>query len=135
MAHPASIKQKDDTMTGRLVHIELHTGDLCRARDFYAHLLGWRPDHVATSAGTYLTMTGDGNLGAGIVECSSPHPVWLPYVEVDDINVSTARATELGAAVLLGPREGPAGYRSVIRRAGAGEVALWQPKPEGEAAP
>jgi predicted enzyme related to lactoylglutathione lyase len=116
------------------VHLELHTGNLAHARDFYACLLGWRPDRVVTSAGTYLTMTAEGDLGAGIVECRSPRPIWLPYVEVDDIDGSTARATELGAAVLLGPREGPAGYRSVIRRAGAGELALWQPKPEGEPA-
>jgi uncharacterized protein len=121
-------------MTGSLVHIELHTGDLRRARDFYAGLLGWRPDRVVTGAGTYLTMSSYSDIGAGIVECSCPDPVWLPYVEVDDIEVSTARATELGAAVLVGPREGPTGYRSVIRRAGAGEVALWQPKPEGEPA-
>jgi uncharacterized protein len=119
-------------MTGRLVHVELHTGDLGHARDFYAGLLGWRLDRVVTSAGTYLTMTADGDVGAGVVECRSPRPVWLPYVEVDDIHASTARAAELGAAVLLGPREGPAGYRSVIGRAGAGELALWQPKPEGE---
>ena len=119
-------------MTGRLVHIELHTGELGRARDFYARLLGWRPDRIVTSAGTYLAMTSHGDLGAGIVECDTPLPVWLPYVEVDDITASTARATHLGAAVLLGPREGPVGYRSIVRLAGAGEVALWQPKSEGE---
>jgi uncharacterized protein len=118
-------------MTGRLVHLELHTGRLGHARDFYAGLFGWRPDCVVTTAGRYLTMISDGEVGAGIVECSTPRSTWLPYVEVDDIEASTARATKLGAAVLLGPREGPAGYRSVIRRAGAGEVALWQWKREG----
>ena len=122
-------------MTGRLVHLELHTGDLRAARDFYARLLGWRPDRVVTDAGTYLTMSAAGDVGAGIVACSSPRPVWLPYVQVNDIEVSTARAIELGAAAILEPREGPAGFRSVIRQAGAGEVALWQPKREGERSP
>jgi predicted enzyme related to lactoylglutathione lyase len=115
-------------VTGRLVHLELHTGDLPHARDFYARLLDWRPERVVTPAGTYLTMTPKGELGAGIVECRVRRPVWLPYVEVEDITVTTAQATELGATVLLGPREGPAGWRSVLALPGAGEVALWQPK-------
>jgi predicted enzyme related to lactoylglutathione lyase len=54
--------------------------------------------------------------------------VWLPYVEVDCVNDATERARELGARVLLGPREGPAGWRSVIATPAAGEIALWQQK-------
>jgi hypothetical protein len=30
--------------------------------------------------------------------------------------------------VLLEPREGPAGWRSVVAAPAAGEIALWQPK-------
>ena len=37
-------------------------------------------------------------------------------------------ARELGAAVLLEPREGPAGWRSVVSAPASGEIALWQPK-------
>jgi len=64
----------------------------------------------------------------GIVECSASHPGWLPYVEVDEIRAVTARARSLGAAVLLEPREDPAGWRSVLAEPAGGEVALWQPK-------
>jgi hypothetical protein len=34
----------------------------------------------------------------------------------------------LGASVVLSPREGPAGWRSVLAIPAGGEVALWQPK-------
>ena len=34
----------------------------------------------------------------------------------------------LGAAVPVEPREGPAGWRSVVTTPAAGEIALWQPK-------
>ena len=34
----------------------------------------------------------------------------------------------LGAAVRLEPREGPAGWRSVLATRDGGEIALWQPK-------
>jgi predicted enzyme related to lactoylglutathione lyase len=58
--------------TSRVVHLELHTGDLSGATAFYAR--------------------------------------------------------RLGASVLLEPREGPAGWRSVIATPEAGEIALWQQK-------
>jgi len=34
----------------------------------------------------------------------------------------------LGARVLLPPREGPAGWRSVVRSQNGAEVAFWQQK-------
>ena len=40
----------------------------------------------------------------------------------------TERGRALGAAVLLAPREGPAGWRSVLASGDGGEIALWQPK-------
>ena len=55
-------------------------------------------------------------------------PVWLPYVEVQEIEAMTERGRALGAAVLLEPREGPAGWRSVLATSDGGEIALWQPK-------
>jgi predicted enzyme related to lactoylglutathione lyase len=40
----------------------------------------------------------------------------------------TARAGELGASVLFGPREGPHGWRSVVQAPDGGEIALWESK-------
>jgi hypothetical protein len=61
-----------------------------------------------------------------------PDAVWTgtleDYVEVSRIDEATDRARKLGAAVLLAPREGPAGWRSVIATPEAGEIALWQQK-------
>src|SRR5258707_381235 len=37
-----------------VVHLELHTGDLPRARDLYAELCGWRPEWIETRSGSYL---------------------------------------------------------------------------------
>ena len=52
----------------------------------------------------------------------------MPYIEVPEIAAVTDRARRLGASVLLEPREGPAGWRSVVSAPAAGEIALWQPK-------
>jgi predicted enzyme related to lactoylglutathione lyase len=111
-----------------VVHLELHTGDLREARGLYAELCGWRPEWIQTRSGSYLSLElGDG-FGGGIVECSALRPVWLPYVEVSEITKATDRATGLGASVLLEPREGPAGWRSVVATPAGGEIAFWQPK-------
>jgi predicted enzyme related to lactoylglutathione lyase len=111
-----------------VVHLELHTSDLPRARDLYAELCGWRSERIETRSGSYLSLAlGDG-LEGGIVECPVRGSLWLPYVEVDEIGEATDRARALGAAVLLEPREGPAGWRSVVRTAVGGELAFWQPK-------
>jgi predicted enzyme related to lactoylglutathione lyase len=72
--------------------------------------------------------TFGGRLGGGIVECGTRRAVWLPYVAVDRIEHATARASELGATVLLEPREGPAGWRSVVSTPAGGEIAFWQQK-------
>lgn len=111
-----------------IVHLELHTGDLPQARALYAELCGWHPEWIETARGSYLSLElGDG-FGGGIVECGTRRPLWLPYVEVTEVGAATKRARELGASVLLEPREGPAGWRSVITTSPGGELAFWQPK-------
>jgi predicted enzyme related to lactoylglutathione lyase len=111
-----------------VVHLELHTGDLAGARSLYAELCGWRPSPVETPHGSYLALAMGGGLGGGIVECPTRRPLWLPYVEVADVAAATERARARGAAVLLEPREGRAGWRSVVATPAGGELAFWQPK-------
>jgi predicted enzyme related to lactoylglutathione lyase len=111
-----------------VVHIELHTGDMAAACAYYAKLCDWDTERVDTNAGTYRSLDPGGAISGGVVECPAPQPLWLPYVEVEEISVATARAVELGGSVLLAPREGPAGWRSVVSAPAAGEIAFWQPK-------
>ena len=119
-----------DGYANRVVHLELHTPDLERATAFYGGLCGWQLQPVETGAGAYLTL----NLGSarplsgGAVECPAPRSLWLPYVEVGNAAAATQRALDLGARLLLAPREGPAGWRSVVAAPSGGELAFWQPK-------
>lgn len=111
-----------------VVHLELHTGDLERARAFYAALCGWQPERVETTCGSYDALELGDALGGGMVECPTERTLWLPYVEVTGIAEATDRARVLGASVLLEPREGPAGWRSVVATPAGGEIAFWQQK-------
>jgi predicted enzyme related to lactoylglutathione lyase len=111
-----------------IVHLELLTGDSERARALYIELCGWRPELVGTTYGSYLALELGRRLGGGIVECETRRPMWLPYVEVGEIAAATDHARRLGASILLEPREGPAGWRSVVATPVGGEIAFWQPK-------
>jgi predicted enzyme related to lactoylglutathione lyase len=111
-----------------VVHLELHTADRACASAFYSGLLGWRTQRVAAGDASYLALELGGRFGGGIVECGAERPVWLPYVQVDRVDEVTERARGLGASVVLEPREGPAGWRSVVASPQAGEIAFWQPR-------
>ena len=113
-----------------MVHLELHTGDLPGAlRVLLPSSVGWRPERIEAGRGSYLALEMGNGLGGGIVECETHRPLWLPYVEVAEI----CRARRSGLAswvrrVLLEPREGPAGWRSVVVAPAGGEIAFWQSK-------
>ena len=49
-------------------------------------------------------------------------------MEVENIAEATERGLLLGAEAVVGPREGPAGWRSVLAVPAGAEIALWQPK-------
>jgi predicted enzyme related to lactoylglutathione lyase len=117
-----------NSMPRPLVHLELHTDDRAAAGAFYGALLHWQPELIDARCGSYLAFELGRGLGGGIVECGTRRPLWLPYVEVERIGEETDRARQLGAHVLLEPREGPAGWRSVVSDRCAGEIAFWQPK-------
>ncbi len=115
-------------MSARVVHLELHTPDRHGACAFYRGLLGWDSEQVGSPWGTYQSLEIGGEVSGGVVECGIERALWLPYIEVDRIAAATDQARILGASVTLEPREGPAGWRSVIRTPAGGELALWQPK-------
>jgi hypothetical protein len=116
------------TSPSPLAHLELHTHDSAGASSFYRELLGWRSEHVEAAGRDYLALDLGNGLGGGIVECGTERALWLPYVSVPDIRTATERAERLGASALLEPREGPAGWRSVVAAPDGGEIAFWQSK-------
>lgn len=111
-----------------VVHLELHTGNLPRACAFYDGLCGWRSQRIDCPNGSYQALEIGNGLDGGVVECETRRPLWLPYVEVAEIADITDRARQLGGSVLLEPREGPAGWRSVVAAPSGGEIGFWQAK-------
>jgi uncharacterized protein len=130
MQHRAVTQERarDRAAPRPVVHLELHTRDRRAASAFYCGLLSWGSECVETEHGRYHGLGLGCAISGGVVECPVERALWLPYVEVDRIEVATDHARALGASLLLGPSEGPAGWRSVISTADGAQIALWQPK-------
>jgi predicted enzyme related to lactoylglutathione lyase len=111
-----------------VVHLELRTGNLPRACAFYTRLFGWRAETIHIGSASYIALELGRGVQGGVVEHQAERSVWIPYVEVVDIADVTERARRLGATVTVAPREGPAGWRSVLVAPAGATVALWQPK-------
>lgn len=90
---------------------------------FYEKLLGWKaaegPPGMTLFAGESGPFAGVGAREAGVAG-------WVPYAQVDDVDVATRRAVELGAEVLKAKTRGPAGEFSIVRDPGGAAIALWQ---------
>lgn len=128
MARAVRGRGEKQELANPIVHLELRTGNLPRACAFYTRLFGWRAETVRWGAMTYVALELGEGIDGGVVEHESDGSGWIPYVEVADVGETVARARLLGAAVTLEPREGPAGWRSVLTAPAGGEIALWQPK-------
>jgi predicted enzyme related to lactoylglutathione lyase len=119
-------------MGNPFVHVELHTNDLPRARDFYSRLFGWNLRDMPMPGGGSYTMIDVGTgTGGGMMTNPAPGtpPHWMAYVGVDDVRASTRKATDLGAKVVMDVMEvGEYGTMSVIIDPTGATLALWQPK-------
>ena len=118
-------------MANPFVHVELHTKDLSKARQFYQSLFGWELKDMPMpgGAGNYTTIGVGEGVGGGMMADSSAPPHWLAYVGVDDVRAKTTQAKALGATVLQDILEvGDFGVMCVIRDPSGAVIALWQGK-------
>jgi predicted enzyme related to lactoylglutathione lyase len=99
--------------TGTIGWHELHTADAQAGWDFYEHMFGWRKDavHDMGPMGSYQLFTTGGMPVGGVFTDtqSAPHPYWLYYFVVDDIDAGLSRVEQGGGTLLHGPQEVPGG--------------------------
>ena len=122
-------------MANPFVHIELHTGDVAKAKEFYSKLFDWKLEDITMpgGGGDYTMINVGEGTGGGIMTSVSPDvpPHWLAYVGVDDVAASTAKAKALGAKVVQDVIEvGSHGWMSIIVDPTGATFALWKGKTE-----
>jgi predicted enzyme related to lactoylglutathione lyase len=108
---------------------DLSAADADQAREFYSAMFGWAVA-PAGNAGPYKAWITDGQQPwAGITQAAADGAGWLPYVLVEDLDEAAKRAVSLGATVIAGPADGPAGAAVTIADPGGAQLALFKPHP------
>lgn len=117
-------------MPNPFVHVELTTNDLETAKHFYSALFGWQLQDTPMADGKSYTLinVGDGT-GGGMMTApvTGIPPHWLPYVGVDDLVASTARAKQLGATTIMeNIRVADYGMFTIFKDPAGAVLAMWQ---------
>ena len=117
-------------MANPFVHIELDTTDHRKAKEFYGQLFQWELKDVDMGPmGTYTTIGVGEGTGGGMMQ----HPMlgtpslWVPYILVDDLAASTAKARQLGGQVIQeNVPVGDMGKFSLITDPTGATFGLWE---------
>lgn len=116
-------------MGNPFVHIELHTQDVKKSKEFYAALFDWKMNEIPGMDYTIIEV-GEGT-GGGMMKNPMPDGPdnWLPYILVEDVEASTNKAKSLGATLVKDVTEvSDMGWFSVIIDPTGAALGLWQPK-------
>lgn len=99
--------------TGSVGWHELHARDWETGWPFYERMFGWTKDavHDMRPMGSYQLFNTSALPVGGMMTDSqaSPHPYWLYYFVVDDIDIGLEKVKANGGTVLFGPQEVPGG--------------------------
>ncbi|MCP4572888.1 MAG: VOC family protein [bacterium] len=123
---------------GRFCWYDLMSQDVDASKAFYTKLLGWRIDTMEMGEGHYdMLFMGERGVGGVVPLDGDELPShWMPYIAVDDLQVSCDRAGELGGQVCVPPMDIGPGSFAVITDPQGGAFSLWQGKESvGEPAP
>jgi predicted enzyme related to lactoylglutathione lyase len=118
-------------MANPFVHIELHTGDLAKAKAFYSGLLDWNLQDLPmpSGEGSYTMIDVGEGTGGGMMSDPGVPPHWMAYIGVDDVAAATAKAKSLGATVIQDVMVvGEYGLMSVMTDPTGATFALWEAK-------
>jgi len=118
-------------MGNHFTHIELNTTDVAKAKGFYGSLFDWQLEDMTTGDMVYTMIKVGAGTGGGMMKHPMPGApsVWIPYVEVDDIEAATKKAKSLGANVVKDVTEVVgAGWLSIIMDPTGAVFGMWKPR-------
>ena len=118
---------------GSIGWVDLTVPNAVEVRDFYAQVVGWKPQGLDMGGYEDFVMAapGSGEGKAGVCHARGGNaglpPVWLVYLVVEDLDASAARCVELGGKILAPARAaGPSGRFCVIQDPAGAVAALFQ---------
>lgn len=124
---------------GSITWFDLTVPDAEAVRDFYAAVVGWRPEPVDMGGyADFMMNAPDSGRGiAGVCHARGSNadlpPRWLLYITVADVEAAAARCEAEGGEVVVAPRGLAGGRFCVIRDPAGAVVALYAPpEPDDE---
>ena len=115
---------------GAMPWTELVTTDKEKSVKFYTELFGWTTDEMPLPDGNSYTMfkLGDRPIAGCIVppEDAGALPMWLSYVNVENLDDAMAKAFDLGGKVLKERVDLPMGSFAVASGPEGAVFAFWQ---------
>jgi predicted enzyme related to lactoylglutathione lyase len=120
-------------MPNPFAHIELNTDDVAKAKKFYKSLFAWKlgamgPDYTMVDVGK--------GTGGGMQKKPMPDAptMWLPYVQVDDVKKTVAKAVKLGATAQVEFMDiGEMGAIGVFTDPSGATIGVWAVKAKAKA--
>ena len=113
-------------MANPFAHIELSTGDVSAAKKFYKRVFDWKLSDMPQMGYTLIDV-GKGTGGGMQGKMSPDQPTgWLPYVEVDDVKKSMAKAIKAGATAMMDYQEiGEMGAIGIFTDPTGATIGIW----------
>ncbi len=122
--------ERKGRQTGTVMWHDLTVPEAEDLRDFYAEVVGWKPEPVEMTGYVDYSMVvpATGEPAAGVCHARGPNaalpPQWLMYVVVDDLPAALRRCVARGGTVLDGPRGMGEQTYAVIRDPAGAHIAL-----------
>lgn len=117
---------------GCIMHNELISPDLGPSLPFYEQLLGWTATSAEVGGQDYHMFMQDDAMRAGAIAAPPDAPLpcnmWLPYVQVEDVDATVAAITAHGGQVMMPPMDIPTvGRICVFTDPHGAMLAIWTP--------
>lgn len=120
---------------GDITHIDIPVSDMARAKDFYGGLFGWQIQAYPGFEDYPMWQAPNGISGGGLAPRSDDFTQPRSYVEVDSIDDTLAKATELGGEVTMAKSQiDENSWWAALRDPDGNSVGLYEKTPATDAA-
>lgn len=110
-------------MTTPFVWFDNIGSDRGKTTEFLSNTFDWAPNDIGPM--TFLTK-GEAKPFAATCDAMPGISGWVPYIEVDALAESVAKAKANGAVIIAENMTGPAGIATFITDPGGAPLALWK---------
>jgi uncharacterized protein len=123
-------------MPNPFAHVELNTDDVKKAKKFYQAVFAWKLTDLPNMGYTMIDVGGGAGGGMQKKPMAEAPPAWLPYVQVDDVKATMAKAIKAGATPALEYQDiGDMGAIGIFIDPAGAALGVWASKAPAAAPP